>query len=216
MRIGPAIHWTTRRVRATIVNKAMRNFSCGMAGLVLGLAWCAGGCAWVHQTATLQLHPQITPSGVGAGRVVAVRVNDRRASDIIGYRGVDSQNAAITTKQSIASLFEVKIIEGLGAKGFKAVAYADQATDVLNVDVMEIKYTTDMEFMRGSMQARAVLRVSTSKGGLYFDQNFYGTRKETIVEAPKASRNERIINAAISDAVQRMFDDDRLMLFLAN
>lgn len=194
----------------------MRNFSCGVTGLVLVLAWCAGGCAWVHQNAKLQLNPQIAPSGVGIGRTIAVRVNDRRGSEIIGYRGMDSKNAAITTKQNVAALFEAKIVEGLGAKGFKAAAYTDQPTDVLNVDVMEIKYTTDLEFMKGTMQTRAVLRVSTSKNGLYFDQNFYGTRKESIIEAPKASRNERIINAAISDAVQRMFDDDRLMLFLAN
>lgn len=194
----------------------MRKFTRGMAGLVLLLAWWAGGCAWVHQNATLRLHPQISPSGVGAGRTVAVRVTDRRTSEIIGYRGLDSQDASITTKQNIAALFEAKIIEGLGAKGFQAVAYTDQGTGVLNVDVMEIKYTTDLEFMQGSMQARAVLRVSTSKSGIYFNQNFYGTRKETILEAPKASRNERIINAAISDAVQRLFDDDRLLSLLAN
>lgn len=201
---------------ATMVEKAMRNFSRGLAGLVLMLAGCVGGCAWVHQNATLQLNPQIAPSGIGAGRTVVVRVNDRRATDIIGYRGLDSQNASITTKQDLVSLFESKIIEGLTAKGFKAVSFTDQSTGVLTVDVMEIKYSTDLDFMKGSMQTRAVLRVSTSKNGLYFDQNFYGTRKETIVEAPKASRNERIINAAISDAVQRIFDDDRLMLFLAN
>lgn len=201
---------------ANIINKTMRNFSWRVIGPVLVLAWCAGGCAWVRQTATLQLNPHIAPSGVGAGRAIAVRVNDRRGSEIIGYRGMDSKDAAITSRQSVAALFEAKIIEGLGAKGFKAAVFTDQSTDVLNVDVMEIKYTTDLEFMRGSMQTRAVLRVSTSKNGVYFDQNFYGTRKESIVEAPRASRNERLINAAISDAVQRMFDDDRLMVFLAN
>jgi hypothetical protein len=70
--------------------------------------------------------------------------------------------------------------------------------------------------MKGSMQARAVLRVSTLKNGSFFDQIYSGTRKEAILEAPKASRNEALINAAISEAVQRMFEDSRLMSFLAN
>lgn len=194
----------------------MRHSFLGKAGVLVLLAWCVGGCAWVHQSAKLQLNPQITPSSVGAGKLMVVKVTDRRASEILGYRGLDSQNASITTKQDVAELFETKIIEGLAAKGFRAVAHSEQPADVLNVEVKEIKYTTDMEFMKGSMQARAVLRVYTSKNGLYFDQNFYGTRKESIVEAPKASRNERIINAAISDALQRLFDDDRLMAFMAN
>ena len=187
-----------------------------MTGLVLLLAWIGGGCAWVHQTATLQLNPQIKSSGIGAGRTVPVRVNDRRASEIIGYRGLGSQNASITTKQDIPALFEAKIIEGLGAKGFKAVAFTDQSAGVLTVDVMEIRYTTDLEFMKGSMQALAVLRVFVSKNGLFFDQHYSGNRKEAILEAPQASRNEQIINAAISDVVQRMFEDGRLLSFLAN
>jgi uncharacterized lipoprotein YajG len=211
-----AIHWTTPRLTATIVNKVMRNSLRGTTGLVLLLAWFVSGCAWVHQNATLQLNPQITPSGIGAGRTVAVRVNDRRVSDILGYRGLDSQDASITTKQNIPSLFEAKIIEGLVAKGFKAVAFTDQSAGVLNVEVKEIIYTTDLEFLKGSMQARASLRVSTTKNGLFFDQNYSGMRKETILEAPPASRNEELINAAISEAVQRMFEDGRLMSFLAN
>lgn len=211
-----AIRWTTRRLTATIVNKAMRNFFRGMTGLVLVLAWFVGGCAWVHQDAMLSLNPQIAPSKIGAGRTVAVRVYDRRASDIIGYRGLDSQNAAITTTQNIAALFETKIIEGLGAKDFKVVAFTDQSAGVLNVEVMEIKYTTDLEVLKGSMQARAVLRVSTRKNGSDFAQNYHGSREETIFEAPKASRNEQLINGAISDAVQRMFEDRRLMFLLAN
>ena len=194
----------------------MRNLFRGTTGLVLLLAWFVGGCAWVHQNATLQLNPQIAPSQIGAGRTVAVRVNDRRASDILGYRGLDSQDAAITTKQNITALFQAKIIEGLGAKGFKAVPFTDQSAGVLNVDVMQIVYTTDLEFLKGSMQARAVIRVSTLKNGSFFDQNYFGLRKEAIFEAPPASRNEDLINAAISDSVQRMFEDSRLMSFLAN
>jgi uncharacterized lipoprotein YajG len=193
----------------------MRNFFRGMTGLVF-LAWFVGGCAWVHQNATLRLNPQIAPSEIGAGRTVAVRVNDRRASDVIGYRGLDSENAAITTTQNIAALFEAKIIEGLGMKGFKAVAFTDQSAGVLNVEVMEIKYTTDLDVLKGSMQARAVLRVSTRKNGSTFAQNYYGRREGKIFEAPKASRNEQLINGAISDAVQRMFEDRRLMFLLAN
>src|SRR6185436_15895243 len=105
----------------------MQNFFRGITGLVLVLAWFVGGCAWVHQDATLSLNPQIARSNIGAGRTVAVRVYDRRASDVIGYRGLDSQNAAITTTQNIATLFEAKIIEGLGAKDFKVVAFTDQS-----------------------------------------------------------------------------------------
>jgi uncharacterized lipoprotein YajG len=194
----------------------MRNFFRGMTGLVFFVAWFVAGCAWVHQDATLALNPQIAPSKIGAGRTIAVRVNDRRTSDIIGYRGLDSQNAAITTTQDIAALFEAKIIEGLGAKGFKAVAFTDQPAGVLNVEVMEIKYTTGLEVLKGSMQARALLRVSTRKNGSDFAQNYHGSREEIIFEAPKAGRNEQLINGAISDAVQRMFEDRRLMFLLAD
>ena len=173
------------------------------------------GCAWVKQNATLKLDPVVTSSQVGKGVRVAVRVTDRRPSTTLGYRGLDSKNASITTEQDVAGLFQEKVIEGLKKKGFDAVAFEGERGRVLNVEVRLIDYSTDMEFWKGIVKVQAELAAVVPKDGTRFEQVYFAERTESTAEAPRAKTNERIINSAISGALQKLFDDPRLMAFLA-
>jgi uncharacterized lipoprotein YajG len=177
-------------------------------------SWLAG-CAWVSQTATLKLEPRTLPSKVGQGRTVAVRVVDRRPTHTIGYRGLDSKNAAITTKQNLADLFQQKLLESLAGKGFTAIPYDGAPGRLLLVEVREIEYTTDMEFWKGIVRAEAELVASMVKDGVKFEQAYLAERKETAMEAPSAKANERLINDAVSGALQKLLEDERLLRFMA-
>jgi len=174
------------------------------------------GCAWVSQHATLTLAPRVAESNIGNGVVVPVRVFDRRANPIIGYRGLDSKNASITTKQDLAGLFQAKLVEGLQRKGFRALPYSGQPTDVLTVEIRQLDYTTDMDFWKGIVQTSCTLHTVVSRNGVVFDRTYLGAYKENTVEAPGAKKNERLISAAMTSAVQRLFEDDHLAAFLAN
>lgn len=182
---------------------------CALAAVLVG------GCAWKPQSATLQPAPNITPSTVGNGVTLAVRVIDKRQSDTIGYRGLDSQNAAITTTQNVATVFQEKIVEGLVRKGFSASPFEGQPGRLLIVEIRQIDYTTDMEFWKGIVKTEATLGASMIKDGVKFEQFYSGKRTENTVEAPGAKTNERLINGAISEALQRMFEDEHLIRYLA-
>jgi uncharacterized lipoprotein YajG len=173
------------------------------------------GCAYIRQKATLRLDPHIAPSTIGNGIPVAVRVVDLRRSNVIGHRGVDSENARITTDQNVTALFLDKIVEGLRAKGFVAAPFDGQSGRLLTVEIRRIEYSNDMDFWKGVFTTDAELTASTFKDGVKFEQLYAGRRKETSVEAPGAATNERLINGAISDALQRLFADERLMRYLA-
>ena len=180
------------------------------------MAFLITGCAWKHQEARLKLGPQIAPSSVGNGTSVAVRVLDKRPTAILGYRGMDSKGAEITTDQDLPALFEEKLLEGLARKGFKSLRAGDPSVPLVTVEILQIEYTTAMDFWKGSVNVVAVLRVFTSKNGLHFDQSYTATQKERSAEAPSAKRNDIQINAALSTVVQRVFEDERLMIFLAH
>ena len=173
-----------------------------------------GGCAWVPQKAELKVSPNISASAVGKGVTVAVRTIDARPSQTIGHRGLDSKNAEITTEANVKEIFDESIRQGLAKKGFTAVRYEGQPGRLLTVEVRRIEYTTDMEFWKGIARTEAVLNASMVKDGMKFEQNYTGKRTESIVEAPRASTNDRLINGAISDAVQKMFEDEALIRYL--
>lgn len=174
------------------------------------------GCAWKHQDALLKLDPQIAPSSAGNGASLALRVLDKRPTVILGYRGMDSKGAEISTEQDLPALFEEKLLEGLARKGFNPQRAGDPSVPLVTVEILKIEYSTAMDFWKGSVNVVAVLRVFTSKNGLHFDQSYTATQNERSTEAPSAKRNNAIINAALSSVVQRVFEDERLMIFLAH
>ncbi len=173
------------------------------------------GCAWFPQSATLRVTPNITASDIGRGVTVAVRVNDVRPSSTVGHRGLDSKNAAITTKGNVEPVFQEAIMQGLARKGFTPVRYEGQLVRLLTVEVLRIDYTTDMDFMKGSVRTEATLSASMVKDGIRFHQVYTGKRTEATIEAPRASTNDRLINGAISEALELMFKDELLIRYLA-
>lgn len=176
--------------------------------------WTVAGCAWVPQEARLKIDAGNASSDAGRGVRVAVKVYDRRAETVLGYRGVDSKNAAITTRQNLVLLFRDSIVQGLARKGFQAVDYDGETSLVLSVEIRKIEYSTDMEFWKGLIKAETWLVASMHKGGARFEQNYTGVRKLTTVEAPRAKTNERLLNEAISDAVKSLVDDPSLLRFM--
>src|SRR6185369_4312709 len=109
---------------------------------------------------------------------------------ILGYRGLDSKDAQITTTQDLEKLFREKIIEGLACKGFNAVPYTQPPGRVLTVEIRQIEYSTDMDFWKGIVIAKAALRVFTTRAVAPFDQNYAAERKDRTLEAPSAQANE--------------------------
>ncbi len=174
----------------------------------------ATSCAWVPQEARLRIDAATAASDAGRGVRVAVKVHDRRPESVLGHRGIDSDNAAITTRQNLVVLFRDAVIEGLARKGFKATDYDGETPLVLSVEIRKVQYSTDMEFWKGIVKTEAWLVASMHKGGVRFEQNYTGKRQMTSVEAPRAKTNERLLNEAISEAVRTMIEDPNLLRFI--
>lgn len=180
----------------------------------LAVAVIGAGCAWVPQSAQLKVVPTVAPSEQGRGVTIAIEVLDRRMTTTIGRRGVDSENAPITTKQNLSVLIRNALIAGYAKKGFNAIPHEGEPGRVLTVELNTLAYTTDMDFWKGIVMTDAVLNASMMKSGVRFEQTYAGRRKETTIEAPRARTNERLLNEALAEAVKSLIEDPRLLSFL--
>jgi len=173
------------------------------------------GCAWIPQNARLKVTPKVAPSEQGRGVTIAVEVLDRRMTTMIGRRGMDSENAAITTKQNLSVLLRDALIAGFAKKGFHAIPHEGEPGRVLTVEFSKLDYTTDLDFWKGVVMTEAVLNASMSKNGVRFEQIYSGQRKEKTIEAPRARTNERLLNEAMTQAAKSLLEDPHLLRFLA-
>lgn len=189
--------------------------SCSLGCALLSVVIIASGCAWVPQTANIKVAPVVAPSNDGRGAEFAVEVLDGRMTTTLGYRGVDSRNAAITSKQNIAVLVRSALLEGFAKKGFKVKAHEGETETVLTVELTKLEYTTDMDFWKGIVMTDAVLIAKMVKNGVRFQQVYTGQRKDSTIEAPRAKTNERMLNEAITEATRNVLEDPNLLRFLA-
>ena len=168
------------------------------------------------QKVTIAPQLRVPASNRGNGAIVVVKVLDTRPSLRIGYRGLDSKLAEITTDQDLAPLLQKKIIEGLTQQGFRALPSSEQPNRLLKIELRTLQYTTDMDFWKGTIRTKAAIQAYSKADDFIFDQLYVAEREEAVVEAPRAKANERLINGVISDVLQRLLADQKLARVLAN
>ena len=174
------------------------------------------GCAWVPQKVTIAPQVRMSASDLGHGETVVVKVQDSRRNLRIGYRGMDSKLAQIRTDQDLAPIFQQQIMEGLSRQGFKAVPAADGPARVLKVDIRELHYSTDTELWQGTVRTRAAVQAYSRTEDTVYSRLYEAEREEKAIEAPGAKTNARLINGAISDVLQRLLEDQKLIKMLAD
>jgi uncharacterized lipoprotein YajG len=175
------------------------------------------GCAITPQKATLRPEPKITRADVGRGVSVAVRVVDERPTRALGFRGTGAVTGTdIVTDQDVAEVVHKAVEEGLKDYGFRLIPYSSEAPRSLRIDVRFLEYRTTHSFVTIILNGSAAIRVAaTNKGKTY--ENFYRVHNEKhYLIVPFAEENERVINQALSDVLQRLFDDKTLSAFLAD
>jgi len=192
------------------MNTLMQFVRSGLAAALLA------GCSWVPQKVTIAPQVQVPPSNLGNGATVVVKVLDVRRSLRIGYRGMDSKLAEITTDQDLAPLVQKQIIEGLTQQGFKAVASSEETARLLKVEIRALDYMTDMDFWKGTVRTKAALQAYCKTQKVIYDQPYVAERTHTAAEAPGAKTNAELINGVMSDVLQRLLGDRKLVSLLAN
>ena len=185
------------------------------AALIILVGFLAG-CGWVPQKVTISPQAIAPASNVGDGATVTVTVTDTRPTLRIGYRGLDSKLAEISTDQDLAMIFQQKIVQGLTQQGFKVVAYGEAPGRVLKVEIRALEYTSDLDFWKGTVRTKAAIQAYSKRDDVAYDKLYVAERQQAVVDAPRAKTNEKMINGAISDVLQRLFEDSKLMKVLAN
>jgi uncharacterized lipoprotein len=174
------------------------------------------GCAFVSQTVHLSPQPRFTSLNAGHGAPVVVRVVDARPSTRIGYRGMDSKLGDIMTEDDVPGVVQKAILDGLKAKGFSASAFSGQPSGrILRVELRSLEYTTEVDFMKGSVQTKTELQAYFRSGETLYSHLYRGEVKQSAVEAPRAKINETLINKSLTGALEQLLEDQSLVQIMA-
>ena len=174
------------------------------------------GCAFTPQKANLTPTVNVTVSNEGKNVAVGVRVLDERASKSLGHRGTAYGAAAeITEEQDLAVVVKQQLVEGLRKKGFNPVEFNASKEPRLTIEIRLLEYTTSQGFWTGGVHVKGALKASALRAAENYEHFYRSEKEERVVIVPTAESNEKLINSALSDLLNQVFEDTALFQFLA-
>ena len=187
----------------------MKKILCGLMVTMLS------GCAFHAQKVTLDPTLNTTKSVEGAGISIALRVVDERENTSLGHRGTAYGAAAeISSSQDVAALVQSKISEGLNSRGYRVVPYQQAADRQLTFEVRSLNYSTSTGFWTGGLDIAGAMKARATSGPESFEQFYRVDDKKRVGVVPTAGTNAEWINDALSEMLQKIFNDTTLFRFL--
>ena len=174
------------------------------------------GCVYIDQNLRLTPDADITKENVGHDKKVALRVVDDRDEQLIGNRGYYGFGAKITTEQDLEEILYDIIYKGLTQKGFIPVKI-DESDTALKVELRVLEYKTAMGLWTGgNIGTAAVKAIVTLPSGKTYEKSYRGQKDVRTLWAATQETNARVVNGALTQVINSMFQDKELLKFLAS
>ncbi|MBF0232415.1 MAG: hypothetical protein HQK62_07630 [Desulfamplus sp.] len=173
-------------------------------------------CADKPQNVRLIPDIPVIESNQGKGKMITVKVIDRRPNSIIGYRGSSSisNGGEITLNQSLEKLVLYESIKGLMKKGFNPLVSKSGESPVLTIEIQEFKYYTSTSFWTGAVHTKATIKAMAVANRRHYANAYTVNNEKRNVVVTTASQNEEVINEMLNDILQKLLDDNQLIEFM--
>jgi uncharacterized lipoprotein YajG len=173
-------------------------------------------CAFIDQNVKITPSVEVAKSNIGNGRTVGIKVVDEREDSLIGKRGsAYGDAAAIKTDQDMVELFSVEISRGFENKGFEPVPYLEEIPVYVKVEIRSVEYDTSMGLWTAGNMANSAIKVIAYNESKNYEKMYRSQVEIRTAFVASQETNAKIINQAVSDVIEKMFQDEDLLSFLA-
>jgi uncharacterized lipoprotein YajG len=201
-----------RRLRAVVTGAFSLSASAGALSLLSVLI---SGCAFTEGHVNLEYQPQAQAAKVAAAAAphVVVQVADQRPTKVVGQKinGFGMKTADILSDNDLPATLKGAFESELSNRGF--TVGTGGATVEVTLNSLQNQFTPG--FFSGESTANIGIDVSVKRadGAVAYEKYFTGQNQESV-QIFSAGNAEETLNAAIKDAVGKVFSDDAFIAAL--
>lgn len=178
---------------------------------IVGLLVIMSGCAFAPQAVKIKPEPQVASRMDGQGKSLVVAVVDERPRKTLGTRGVKGVGAEITIDGNLPLVIQESLIGGLRQQGFTPVSDNLSEPRQLRAEIRNLDYEVLMGFWSGTLRTAFGLKAICILGAKHaYERLYLGEFRESVQVVQGQEANERYINAAVSNALNELFQDSSL------
>ncbi|TBU97370.1 YajG family lipoprotein [Stutzerimonas kirkiae] len=188
-----------------------------LSGFIAASVLVLAGCA--HSPQQLDPQPKLNESiaAVGQGQPVVVRVVDGRPSPNLGTRGglYPETSAIVVPAAKVLPRLQEQVEAAVRLLGFTPTPNAYNAPQ-LTLTLAELKYQSPKEGLYVTeADISATYRVEVQNAGRSYSGRYGASLNQRFGMAPNEQTNTRLISEVMSDALTRVFRDQRIGQTLA-
>lgn len=175
-------------------------------------------CAFVPEKVQLQPEVGLGPTeNIGKGQQVALEVLDMRPDATLGGRPSAYGPAAdISLANNIVSVVENTISQGLAQYNFVPVSVGTNTSKQLTIRILDLDYQQRANIMTGTSLVNSTIEATASNNGKVYDNVYHNQQTDDSFFTPTSGADSKEINAALSNTLDQILQDNTLMNFLAN
>ncbi|WP_207061969.1 YajG family lipoprotein [Motiliproteus sp. SC1-56] len=181
--------------------------------VLMTLALLLSGCAKSPQQ--VMLDPSINASAQLKKRpVVQLSIVDNRPSPILGTRGGVYATNHITLAEPLERSLRPEMeraLQAIGAELNQVSPFPIRLTLYLDRLSYEVEDTGTLPLM---VNLHSTLRAQAKSGQLKYEGRWESSRQHQFLSVPTEAKNQDIINDLLSETLNRMINDPKLLQFL--
>jgi uncharacterized lipoprotein len=183
---------------------------------IFALITISSGCIFSPQKIYIKPNVNVAGTNCGNGAEVSLKVADERPGKIIGYKGdmFTPTAAAISIDQDLGKIVYDTVADGLRNHGYAPSANTENAERMLKIEIRNISYRFSVGFWTDGIFTSASLKALASNNGKTYEKLYIVENQNQIVFTPTDNENERLINIALSQAIEKLLRDNDLLVFL--
>ncbi|RDZ26147.1 YajG family lipoprotein [Lysobacter silvisoli] len=171
------------------------------------------GCAFQKQAIRLEPKLEAPQSTIGSGKLTMVNVADERPRSTLGTRGVAGIGEQLTVEGDLRKIIENSVTQGLQQQGF---ATDGPMENQLRVEIRNLDYVVNSGFWAGKLNIEFLLKGICIKGNARpYEQMYRGEYRKNVQVVQGAASNNLFVNDVVSQAINSLLKDEKLMRCLA-
>lgn len=153
---------------------------------------------------------------VGNGTTVGLQVADVRSSRKLGEVGdPDNKMVDVNLADDPSTRIYERVKGALTKMGFTVVPGSENADPVLNVELRKLELQSVKTPFTFETELRAEVAAHASKGSSYYDRQFNVRTRKDGAAPPFEKDSNRLVNTAVSQALEDLLSDQQLLDTLA-
>ncbi len=194
--------------------------------IALTLLTIAGLCACANTQHKISIEPElyVRQSNIGGGKKISLKVVDKRSQFAVFRRkaapksGLRSSlhTVTIVPRSSISDPISRKVRDGLRQSGFRPVPGANAGRRLL-LEIVQWKLSYKHHISEAAVHGRikTAIRVTARNGEKQFKNIYKSSMEKAGRMIVGKFKNELFVNNGLSLALQKIFEDKKLLIFLA-